>query len=211
VCDGADNDCSGVADDASLEVMCPLPENAIDVTCGGQAGCLATCLDGFDDCDPDASSPCDTDTMSSALHCGRCDYPCDDAPGDYCVSGECQPRILWVFANYNGEETTWDPGVMWNGTISCGTTCGYVGRPAVGMRFICNLAGDPDQEGCTAATDGQYGAANCGLWIDEGVLSNNGNTENCSSTGDLFLCLTASCDEYVVYHAIECQCGAATP
>lgn len=84
---------------------------------------------------------------------------------------------------------------------------GFVGLRAVGARFICNVNGHGPTEGCDASNDGEYGNANCSVWIDHGVRRNlPNNNEDCAG-GNIAGCVASSCNEGVTYHAIECQCA----
>lgn len=112
-------------------------------------------------------------------------------------------KAEWFFANYGG---IYDKNTQYNGTVSCATTCASVGLTAHGARFFCNLDGAGDTEGCTKALDYYYGKANCGELVRDDVKkSENGNTEDCAG-GNITGCVTASCSEFVTFHALQCQC-----
>jgi len=65
---------------------------ACDATNGTPAcitgACSLTCDTGFDDCDGDVTSGCETDTQIDTAHCGACRNPCGGV-SDTCCSGGC--------------------------------------------------------------------------------------------------------------------------
>lgn len=73
--------------DASACASCAPRANTI-VTCPG-GECAYTCSRGFDDCDDDDATGCETNLDSSQEHCGSCTRPC--APTDACFGGTCFP------------------------------------------------------------------------------------------------------------------------
>ena len=64
---------------------CTAPAHAT-ATCSAST-CGFTCIEGFGDCDGDASNGCETDLSTSASHCGRCGAACS-ARGR-CERGAC--------------------------------------------------------------------------------------------------------------------------
>ncbi|MBL8680687.1 MAG: hypothetical protein JNK05_16025 [Myxococcales bacterium] len=54
-------------------------------------GCTRSCNAGFGDCDGDPSNGCETNLLTSALHCGRCANVCPAAAGGSatCSAGSC--------------------------------------------------------------------------------------------------------------------------
>jgi hypothetical protein len=52
-----------------------------------EAGADVACAPGFGDCDGNAANGCETDTRTSAAHCGMCGHAC--ATGQVCVAGTC--------------------------------------------------------------------------------------------------------------------------
>ncbi|MBI5515579.1 MAG: hypothetical protein HY909_17495 [Deltaproteobacteria bacterium] len=57
-------------------------------TCVGSV-CGSVCDAGLADCDMMAANGCETDTRTSAAHCGRCGVAC--AAGSACTAGACAP------------------------------------------------------------------------------------------------------------------------
>ena len=183
--------------------VCPNGANAVAACAMGQ--CTFACNGGFLDCNADKNDGCEVDGSKAALHCGKCGNACGN--GFVCNAGQCVPAQQWFFANYNGVQNVWNPNIEWNGTISCSKTCQYVNLRAIGVRFICNLHGNGATEGCDKLNDGMVGMANCGKYIDNGVVMNfNGNNEDCAG-GQIANCVANQCTENVTYHAIECQCA----
>ena len=184
--------------------VCPGGVNSVAACAAGV--CSFACNAGFLDCDKNPANGCEIDGSKDAANCGKCGTVCGN--GFLCSKGACVAAVQWVFANYNAMmQTPWNGGKQWNGTISCSVTCGFLGQRAIGVRFICNLAGAGATEGCDANNDGKPGNANCGKSIDNGIVINmNGNSEDCAN-GMIANCVAAQCTEGVTYHAIECQCG----
>jgi hypothetical protein len=181
--------------------VCPAVANAVPA-CANNA-CGFACNMNFGDCNKMAGDGCEAQLLVDGKNCGACGTVCQQ--GQSCINGACIAGPQWVFADYTGMQTKYDPGVHWDGTISCPTTCGFIGLKAVGVRFICNVNwANANTEGCDNGNDGQYGRANCGRYIDQGVLNNGTNGEDCSS--GLQSCVNSSCSEGVTWHAIQCQC-----
>ncbi|MFT4622727.1 MAG: hypothetical protein ACI8PZ_001383 [Myxococcota bacterium] len=115
----------------------------------------------------------------------------------------------WLFANYEGTPTFFDGATQYNGDSNCVETCAWEGLRAVGARFICNHWDGGASEGCDPSNDGEYGTANCGWMVRDGVeLTENGNSEDCAygSPGGIMDCVTGTCTEPVTWHAVSCQC-----
>lgn len=65
------------------------PANATGV-CAAGACAVSTCATGFGDCDGRAATGCETNTQTSAMHCGACGRACNPANGaGACVAGAC--------------------------------------------------------------------------------------------------------------------------
>lgn len=63
-------------------------ENA-EATCSGGGACIVnTCSDGFDDCDSDPATGCETDIENDEANCGACDNDCTT---NACEAGKCNP------------------------------------------------------------------------------------------------------------------------
>src|SRR5690606_23828642 len=87
-CNGADDDCDGEVDEdydltssmgncGACGNACPeAPDNAASA-CEASA-CILRCDDGYDDCDGDVATGCET-SLSLASTCGSCDLACSGA------------------------------------------------------------------------------------------------------------------------------------
>ena len=64
----------------------PFP-NTAEAACANGFCTLGACTKGFASCDTDIENGCETDTNTSAEHCGKCGNPC--ASGS-CVDGQCE-------------------------------------------------------------------------------------------------------------------------
>ncbi|MBP6830918.1 MAG: hypothetical protein KA978_09040 [Deltaproteobacteria bacterium] len=61
--------------------------NVATHTCAAGACGVVTCAPNFGNCDAMAANGCETNTLSSAAHCGACNNAC--MAGQMCVSGAC--------------------------------------------------------------------------------------------------------------------------
>lgn len=135
------------------------------------------------------------------------DQDCDGADLETPAHTGSEPG--WYHANYDGVIEPFNPASGYNGTVNCPATCAAFGLTARGVRFVCNVSYgfSGSTEGCNPSNEGMYGDANCGLMVRDGVeLTENGNTENCSSGYPMTNCVTDSCSEGVTWHSMECQC-----
>jgi hypothetical protein len=127
------------------ENPCPARANAT-ITCAAGA-CGFQCLAGFADCDMNAANGCETDTRTSAAHCGMCGRACSFANATAtCAGGTCGLGACTMgFADCdmsaaNGCETNLNTSV---------TACGMCGR-------ACSIA-----NGTAACAMGQCAVAAC--------------------------------------------------
>jgi hypothetical protein len=136
---------------------------------------------------------------------------CDDGNNDNNdgCSADCQnegPDLIWVFANYDGPATRFDPGTQYNGTISCAVTCNHIQRTAVGVRYVCNSWNNRTQESCSPANHNQWAPDMCANYIDNGVYRDVGHGQCGNSEQTLRQCLNGNCSEGYTWHALSCQC-----
>jgi hypothetical protein len=190
--------------------------------CGERCGSRARCAEGtagacgcvcdapFADCNRDAPSAesdgCETDTRTSALHCGGCDRACDLPNTDVheCVGSSCRPVAC---------DAGWKDcdGVAANGcernirTVTdcneCGVACGLPNATATCATGECRIAhcavgfGECDAShatGCETSTrtlrdcgacgvacalQNAIGSCTSGVCLVEGCLANRGNCD----------------------------------
>ncbi len=95
VCDGVDNDCNAVVDDAtsadaSCTTMFPTPAHGT-VRCGMAGTCVVGCAMGYGNCDGGLGNGCEANLQTDPLHCGSCPRACGAASA--CTSGGCEGAI----------------------------------------------------------------------------------------------------------------------
>ncbi|UJR87117.1 hypothetical protein [Sandaracinus amylolyticus] len=101
-CDPGWDDCNGLPGDGcetrtqtSVD-HCGACGNACDLANAGEVCTNGTCdvgscMPGFDNCDGQAATGCETHTQTSTAHCGTCGYACSSVNGtSFCSSGTCQ-------------------------------------------------------------------------------------------------------------------------
>ncbi|HEY8431592.1 MAG TPA: hypothetical protein VIL20_24600, partial [Sandaracinaceae bacterium] len=98
-CNSVDDDCDGAVDegfDLETDVLhCGACFHTCSThhatpACMGGTCTIASCEDGFGDCDGDAANGCEADFASSIFHCGGCGRPCELANAEAaCSSGTC--------------------------------------------------------------------------------------------------------------------------
>lgn len=90
MCNGQDDDCNGVVDEAPTE--CSV-ENGTTACVAGACG-LGECNPGFGDCDEDGLS-CEADLERDRAHCGGCGEACSAT--EQCVEGGCREgAVEWA-------------------------------------------------------------------------------------------------------------------
>ncbi|MBL8604225.1 MAG: discoidin domain-containing protein [Myxococcales bacterium] len=110
-------------------VVCPSRSNATSTCMGGRCG--YTCLANRADCDSDANNGCETDTQSSAAHCGGCGRACASRPNTVasCASASCQYRCAAGFGDCDG-----------NAANGCETNLATSPNHCGACNTVCNLA-----------------------------------------------------------------------
>jgi len=167
-CDGSDANGCETDTRASLphcgacRQACARPNAA--ARCEAGACGVASCNAGFGDCDNDPANGCETNTATSAAHCGACGRPCASAGGvASCGGGACSIRCDAGFADCdssaaNGCETD---------TRGAFSHCGACNRPCLaGQSCAAGVCG----AGCAAGETSCSGtcvhtrtsAAHCG-------------------------------------------------
>jgi alpha-tubulin suppressor-like RCC1 family protein len=168
-CDGLDEDCSGVADDADAVTACAGP-HAVEACVAG-ACAVTSCLDGRLDCNGDPADGCEVDPETSREHCGTCGTAC----GFGCVAGACdeatqvvcgpgwghtcvlrESRTVVCWGNNEFGQLGADPETVGNGSFVRVPLTGVV-EIAAGYDFTCARRAGGDVV-CFGANDrGQLG------------------------------------------------------
>ncbi len=120
--------------------LCVSPANAAAICNGGV--CSSLCSPGFGNCDGDLANGCETNTNTTAAHCGACGRGCTTWPFTVpaCASGACLLVCASDRANCDGQEG--------NGcevdTRTSATHCGGCGRAcAAGETCVTGVCTPP--------------------------------------------------------------------
>jgi len=101
LCNGLDDDCNGVVDDADRTALtCASSFGTPPRTffgCEDGACVVDACVEGFADCNGERSDGCEIDTRSDVDHCGGCGNRC--GAGGTCEASTCD-RVIDVAAGY---------------------------------------------------------------------------------------------------------------
>jgi alpha-tubulin suppressor-like RCC1 family protein len=189
VCDGLDNDCNTVVDDAmSANAQCTMmypstPHATMACTMGA---CALNCAAGYANCDGNIANGCETNTATSAANCGMCGNTC--GPASTCSAGMCDglttidAGAAHTCALYaSGRATCWgrnNEGQLGDGTRTDRSRPVAVAPPVGGVTqtFIYLQAGGFRTEVGTTLTDqshtcaGTDGALYCWGRGNEGQL-----------------------------------------
>ena len=150
---------------------CAVP-NGAPACAAGRCG-VARCNDGFGDCDGNATSGCETNTRTSAAHCGACGTACAERPNATaaCAEGACAYACAMGFGDCDG-----DPANGCEADLSralsdcgrCGNACTFTGGVGACVGGLCTrtacATGRGDCDGNTAngcEIDLQGDPANC--------------------------------------------------
>ena len=103
-CEGSYQDCNGDPSDGCEANLQSDPDNctACGLACSRSNGdpvcvagtCALTCAQGYDDCDHDAATGCETKLDDNVEHCGGCNRRCNAPEGEtpVCLDGQCQSQ-----------------------------------------------------------------------------------------------------------------------
>ncbi len=199
-CDGdASNGCE--ADLRSTADRCGTCTTRCTVA-GGTPACvdgactIAACGSTFADCDGNAANGCESNTRTSAAHCGACGRGCSAAPNTTatCSSGTCGTQCVAGFGDCdgnaaNGCEVDLRASVAHCGT--CGNACAPPNATAACSAGVCAVAscnvgrGNCDANvtnGCE--TDLATSATNCGACGVTGAEVCDGRDNSCDGAAD---------------------------
>jgi hypothetical protein len=111
----------------------------------GDDGETPSCPPGTGDCDGDPANGCETDTTTSAAHCGACNHGC---LGGTCQASACQPVKV---ADPQGSP---GPGVG-NGFLAQDATTIYFGYKGTTVGGVAMAAKDGSGASCIACDTGE--------------------------------------------------------
>ncbi len=150
ICANGLEDCNGVCADTSSDVQnC----GACGVSCSfahGQPACvqgecsLASCDDGWEDCNSDLSDGCET-PLNTNDHCGSCDTSCTSP--EFCFDGSCTDQCPDGLTNCDGNCIDTSNDVANCG--SCYNECSFAHAQASCVQNTCTMGScDPDWGDC---------------------------------------------------------------
>jgi hypothetical protein len=114
---------SGAAGDASCPTLCENAHGSADCSSGT---CLASCANGYQDCDGDETNGCEVSIQDATAQCGSCMVACVNDHGmTGCEEGLCMPGCAAGYADCdelpnNGCETALNTA---SDCGACGRTC----------------------------------------------------------------------------------------
>ncbi|MBL8684654.1 MAG: hypothetical protein JNK05_36095 [Myxococcales bacterium] len=154
------------------------PANATGVCAAGSCD-VASCNAGFGDCDGNAGNGCETNTQTSAAHCGGCGVVCAPAnatgvcAAGGCGIGSCDPGFADCDGNAaNGCEVDTRSSVGSCG--ACGNACAPANGAGVCAMGVCGVAS------CNA------GFADCNASAADGCEVNTTNSaSHCGACGNV--------------------------
>ncbi|MBL8600618.1 MAG: hypothetical protein JNK72_01710 [Myxococcales bacterium] len=191
--------CAGGCVDAQSNIAhCGACGNACAVangsaTCMGGRCAVAMCNPGRGDCDTNAANGCETDTRTSAMHCGACGAACAARPNTAasCESGVCAYVCTAGFADCDGEPSNGCEVDLRSTLAHCGA-CGNVCAPRANSSVMCTAGAcayqcntgfaDCDNNpanGCETDTRTSTGnCGRCGTMCTTGMTCSNGTCGN---------------------------------
>jgi hypothetical protein len=148
VCNGLDDDCSGVVDDGDALASC-LGAGVRDAACVSGVCEVMACEPDRADCDGNPSNGCEAD-LNSLDTCGSCHVACEPRPYGTaaCIEHVCDQSTC----NYDAHRC--DGRCVRRSLDSCGADC-LPCAPVVHGRAYCGRAGDGEYQ-CGAYCDSGY-------------------------------------------------------
>ena len=149
--------------------------------------CVESCASGWDDCDNDAATGCETDLNTTTGHCGACGTACSNPNGTTaCVNGVCQPSCASGTGDCDDDPTNGCETPLLTNVDNCngcgqkclnpnGTTACVAGACAPSCAPGWERCGAPLASGCLTHT--AVDADNCGSCGHQCV--NSGGSVSC--------------------------------
>jgi hypothetical protein len=206
------NHCGGCA------TTCKLPNATAD--CSGSICRVASCADGFADCNGDPMDGCEINTKTDKVNCGTCGKACPSVNGQpYCAEAACQITCDAGFGDCDNDRANGCEKDVSRDVQNCGK-CGTLCTPTQGgtpwcKNNICgetvcpggkgDCNGDP-ADGCE--TDLTTDAKNCKTCGNLCVVSNG--TATCNNTVCAIATCTAPYDNCVGGYADGCETNTDT-
>ncbi len=166
-CNGDDDDCDGLVDEAPAAEHCALP--SATARCEAAACLIEACLGYHADCDGDPANGCEIDLTTDHDRCGTCAHTC--ATGETCADGLCDSeRIVDVSSGSEHSCAVRTNGAVWcwgdnrAGQLGNGTTTSHdVPAPVLGIEDAVDVECGGDYTCALHAT----GHLSC--WGDNGM------------------------------------------
>lgn len=203
ICNGADQDCDGVADvdDPDASENCDVTGQIASAVCAMNACMVDECSGAYLDCD--AAYDCETNGATDIDHCGECGNSCYFT----CSDGDCEEIVEVAVGDYHscalvetGEVSCWGSGL--NGRLgNNGTTLQDAPVLTGVLGNVVQLSGGTAH---TCAVQGtEPGVAYC--WGSDG-FGQLGNTG--TETGDVLLPAPVHTDSNFLDDAIAVSVGS---
>ncbi len=171
-------------------VVCTAGAHVATPACVGGVCGVATCAQGFADCDGVPGNGCEVDLQTTPEHCGACATVCTASPNATasCVAGQCAPACQPGFGNCDGVEAN---GCETNldSPSSCGSCTNACSGPNAMFQCVSSA--------CQVATCAQ-GFSDCDRSPTTGCeVHTAGDPLNCGTCGTICNLnhATASCNQ----------------